>query len=90
MTKRLQVLFDDDELREIQRLAKGRRMTTAEWVRASLRAARDAESGADVGEKLAALRRAVAHAFPVGDINQVLEEVERGYGDVGLAKGHRE
>ena len=79
MTKRLQVLFDDDELSEIQRIAKRRRMTTAEWVRASLRAARDAESGTDAAEKLATVRRAVGHSFPVGDIDQVLEEIERGY-----------
>jgi hypothetical protein len=79
MTKRLQVLFDDDELRDIQRLAKRRRMTTAQWVRASLRAARDAESGADVGQKLAAVRRAASHTFPIGDIDEILEQIEQGY-----------
>jgi hypothetical protein len=79
MTKRLQVLFEDDELRELQRLARQHRMTTAEWVRRSLRAARDAESGADVGQKLAAVRTAVAHAFPTADIETMLDEIERGY-----------
>jgi hypothetical protein len=79
MTKRLQVLFDDDELRDIQRLARHRRMTTAEWVRRSLRAARDAESGADVGQKLTAIRVAAAHAFPTADIDVMLDEIERGY-----------
>jgi hypothetical protein len=85
MMKRLQVLFDDHELSEIQHLAKRRHMTTAEWVRASLRAAREAESGSDLSEKLAAVRRAVAHSFPVGDIDQVLEEIERGYTESGRA-----
>ncbi len=80
MTKRLQVLLDDDELAEFQRLARRRRMTTAEWVRASLRAARDAEDAPDSGEKLAAIHRASRHAFPTGDIDQLLEEIERGYG----------
>jgi hypothetical protein len=80
MTKRLQVLFEDDELKEIQRLARRHRMTTAEWVRRSLRAARDAESGADVGQKLAAVRTAAAFAFPTADIDTMLAEVERGYG----------
>jgi hypothetical protein len=79
MTKRLQVLFEDDELRELQRLARQHRMTTAEWVRRSLRAARDAESGADVGQKLAAVRTAAAHAFPTADIETMLDEIERGY-----------
>jgi hypothetical protein len=80
MTKRLQVLFGDDELRELQRLAREHRMTTAEWVRRSLRAARDAESGADIGQKLAAVRTAAAFSFPSADIDVLLEEIEHGYG----------
>ena len=79
MTKRLQVLFDDEELIELQRLARRNRMTTAEWVRRSLRAAREAESGSDVGQKLAAIRQAAGHAFPTGDIDQILDEIERGF-----------
>ena len=79
MTKRLQVLFEDSELRELQRLARQHRMTTAEWVRRSLRAARDAETGADVGHKLAAVRQAAAHSFPAPDIESLLAEIERGY-----------
>jgi hypothetical protein len=79
MTKRLQVLFDDEELREIQRLARRNRMTTAEWVRRSLRAAREAESGSDVGQKLAAIRAATRHSFPTADIEEMLDEIERGY-----------
>ena len=79
MTKRLQVLFEDDELNDIQRLARQRRMTTAEWVRRSLRAAREAEAGADVGQKLAAVRTAAAFEFPTADVGQMLDEIERGY-----------
>ena len=79
MTRRLQVLFEDDELREIQRLARRQRMTTAEWVRRSLRTARDAEGGAGIAEKLAAVRSASAHAFPTADIDTMLAEIERGY-----------
>jgi hypothetical protein len=79
MTKRLQVLFEDDELQELQRLARQHRMTTAEWVRRSLRAARDAESGADVAQKLAAVRQAASNAFPTADIESMLDEIERGY-----------
>lgn len=79
MTKRLQVLFDDDELNEIQRLARRQRLTTAEWVRRSLRSAREAEGGAGVGEKLAAVRAASAHDFPTGDVADLLADIERGY-----------
>lgn len=79
MTKRLQVLFEDDELQAIQRLARRQRLTTAEWVRRSLRSAREAEGGAGMGEKLAAVRAASVHAFPTGDIGDLLAEIERGY-----------
>jgi len=79
MTKRLQVLFDDDELRDIQRLARRHRLTTAEWVRRSLRSAREAESGSDIGQKLTAIRIAAAFEFPTADIDTMLDEIERGF-----------
>lgn len=79
MTKRLQVLFEDDELSELQGIARRHRMTTAEWVRRSLRMARDADAGADTSQKLAAVRRAAGFAFPTGDIDSLLGEIERGY-----------
>ncbi len=81
MTKRLQVLLDDEELAAFQRIARRRRMTTAGWVRHALRAAQEAEAGADVGQKLAAIRRATSHAFPSADIEVMLDEIERGYGE---------
>lgn len=83
MTKRLQVLFDDAELREIQRLARRRHMTVAEWVRQTLRAARVADAGADPRQKLAALHAATQHAFPTGEIDELLAGIERGYLDEG-------
>jgi hypothetical protein len=79
MSKRLQVLLEDREYREIQRIAHGRRMTVAEWVRQALRAASRQEPLGDAGKKLEVVRAAARHAFPIGDIDQVLEEIERGY-----------
>ena len=79
MTKRLQVLLPDSELRDIQRLARGRHLTTAEWVRNALRAARDEQAGTTVAEKLALVRRASAHAYPSGDIEAMLADIEHGY-----------
>jgi len=81
MTKRLQVLFEDDELADLQRIARRNRMTTAEWVRRSLRQARDADGGSDTSQKLAAIRTAAGFSFPAGDIGDVLDEIERGYLD---------
>lgn len=79
MTKRLQVLMDDDDLRSIQRLARKQRVTTAEWVRRQLREAQASQTRPDVAAKLAAIRTANAHAFPAPDIDQLLEEIQRGY-----------
>lgn len=50
MTKRLQVLFDDEYV-DLQRVAREDRMTVAEWVRQALRPAR-------LGFPLDGLRRA--------------------------------
>jgi hypothetical protein len=81
MTKRLQVLFDDDELADIQRLAKGQRKTTAAWVRDALRAARAGEAYGEPAAKLRAVREALTYAYPTGDIGDVLADIERGYAD---------
>jgi hypothetical protein len=81
MSKRLQVLLEDSELREIQRIARGQRMTVAEWVRQALRAARRRAPLGEASKKLDAVRLAARHAFPTGDIEQVLADIERGYLD---------
>ena len=81
MTKRLQVLFEDDELAEIQRLAKRQRKTTATWVREALRAARDAALYPDAEPKLRAVREALTHDYPTGEIDELLADIERGYAD---------
>jgi glucose-6-phosphate-specific signal transduction histidine kinase len=87
MTKRLQVLFEDDELKDIQQLARRRRMTTAEWVRRSLRAARVAEASDEVGQKLAVVRIAAAFKFPTADMGQILNEIERVQPRAGPKRG---
>jgi hypothetical protein len=85
MTKRLQVLLEDGELREIQRLARAQRLTVAEWVRQALRAARRRQPTGDVHKKLAAIRAAARHDFPTADIEQMLAQIARGYEDCDRA-----
>lgn len=68
------------ELRDIQRAARRQRMTVSEWVRGALRNARRTEPQARSAPKLEAIRAASAHAFPAGDIEQMLDEIERGRG----------
>lgn len=85
MTKRLQVLLDDAELRRIQRHARSRGMTTAAWVRQALRSASEAEGRVDPRRKLEAVRVAARFQFPVGELDEMLAEIEGGYlgGDAG-------
>jgi predicted 2-oxoglutarate/Fe(II)-dependent dioxygenase YbiX len=79
MTKRLQVLFEDEELAQIREIARRRRQTVAGWVRDVLRRAAQETTYAEVEPKLRAVREAAAHDFPVADIDQLLDEIERGY-----------
>jgi len=79
MSKRLQLIVDDAEFREFQKVARARRMTLSEWVRQALRAARREQPAADSGRKLAAVRSAARHAFPTADIDAMLGEIEQGY-----------
>jgi hypothetical protein len=84
MAKRLQVILGDPEYREIQRVARSRGMSIAEWVRQALQSARRREPTESLGKKLEAIRAAVKHEFPIADIDDLLAEIEQGYGS-----GHR-
>lgn len=79
MTKRLQVLFEDGEYAALQAAAASRGMTVAEWVRQALSAARREASTADVDRKLAAIRSAVRHSAPTGNVERLIAETDRGY-----------
>jgi len=86
MSKRLQVLLDAAEMRDLQRVARAERMTVAEWVRQTLRAARRGVPAGDGARKLAAIRAATRHEFPTADIDDMLGDIERGY--TGGRTGH--
>lgn len=79
MSKTLEVLLDDAELREIQQLARRRRVTVAEWVRQALRAAKRQEHRDDMKRKLEMVRAASTHAFPSGTIEDMLGDIEKGH-----------
>jgi hypothetical protein len=81
VTKRLQVLLDDAELRTIQRIAQRDKLTTAEWVRRRLREGAAASARPDTAARLAAIHAAYRHesSVPAADIGQMLDEIESGY-----------
>ena len=80
MAKRLQVILQDPEYREIQKMARSRRMSLAEWVRQALAMARRKEPMGGAAKKLEVIRAAAQHDYPAGDIDTMLAEIERGYG----------
>ena len=78
MSKRLQVLLEEEEYIEIRGIARRQRVTLAEWVRQALRkAAVDQPGTADV--KLRAIVDASRHQFPTADIDVMLQEIDYGY-----------
>ena len=77
MPKRLQVLLDEEEYLEFQGIARGQRVTLAEWVRQALRKAKvDQPRTSDA--KLRAIVDASRHEFPTADIDVMLREIENG------------
>ncbi len=80
MAKRLQVIVQDPEYRDIQRAARLRRMSIAEWVRQALFQAHRSEPTREVATPLDVIRAAARMDFPTADIDRMLEEIERGYG----------
>ncbi len=79
MSKRLQVLLDEKEFKELRQTARRQRMTVAEWVRQALRSARRQEPERDADRKLAAVRAAARHDLPPPDIDTMLAQIESGY-----------
>jgi hypothetical protein len=80
MSKRLQVILQDPQYREIKRAARFRQMSIAEWVRQALDLAHRREPVGKVGKKLAVIRAAARCDYPAGDIEHMLAEIEMGYG----------
>ena len=77
MTKRLQVLLDEEEYLEFRGIARTQRVTLAEWVRQTLRKAKvDQPGSADA--KLRAIVDASRHEFPTADIDVMLREIDDG------------
>jgi hypothetical protein len=79
MAKRLQVILQDQEYRDIRRIARMRGMSIAEWARQAIEAARRSESPVAADKKLAVIRSAARHQGPSCDVEQMLAEIEGGY-----------
>jgi hypothetical protein len=80
MSTRLQVLLDEVELEKMREHAVRQGMTLSEWVRQTLRQAMRLQPAPDIDKKLECVRAAMRHRFPTADIDQMLSEIEQGYG----------
>jgi hypothetical protein len=81
----MQVVMDEAEYELARQTARRRGLTLAEWVRQVLRRAARLEPTGDVERKLSALRAAVRHSFPTGEIDELLSDIESGYLDENQA-----
>jgi hypothetical protein len=92
MSKRLQVILPEADMRQIQYFAQADKLTVAEWVRRAIIAAQRAEPSGGAARKLGAVREAMrgsaggrvaanpfAQAYPTADMPRLLGEIERGY-----------
>jgi hypothetical protein len=79
VSKRLQVVMSESELKGYERIARAKGMALSAWVRQTLRAERQNEPGTSPERKLVAIRAAAQHRFPAPDVDQMLAEIARGY-----------
>ena len=78
MRRRLVVVLSESELDEIRRRARREGISVGEWVRRTPREARSRQPVHEPERKLKAVRRAAKHSLPTREIDQMLEEIERG------------
>jgi len=81
MSKRLQVLLDESEFGRLRQIAKEEGMTVSAWVRHVLRQASRDLPARRAEEKLTAIEHAILHEFPTADVDEMLAEIGRGYGE---------
>ena len=79
MSKRLQVIVDDSEYRDLQRVARRHKLTVSEWVRRAIRELALREPVQSPDRKLGMVREAARGSYPTADIEDILKDIERGY-----------
>ena len=80
MSKRLQVIMPDDEYRALTEEARRRGATVSRVVRQSLRQTLADQGEMDPERRIAAVLRFARFAGPTGEIDQLLDEIDRGRG----------
>lgn len=78
MSKRLQIVVEDEEHERFRKAAAREGLSLSEWVRRALERARQTQKGPAPSRKLSALDRALECGYPTADIDEMLEEIEKG------------
>ena len=79
MSKRLQVIVDDGEYRDLQRVARRHKLTVSEWVRRAIRELALREPAQSPDRKLGMVRESARGSYPTADIGEMLSDIDRGY-----------
>ena len=82
MSKRLQVVLPEEQYAEVAEFARRRGLTISECVRGLLRAACRSAPRGSADRKIATIRAAYEHGYPVADIDELLDQIASGNGAV--------
>lgn len=78
MSKRLQVLLSERELRAAKTESERQQQSLAEWVREALRLRLESSSPVSADERLGRILKYARYRGPTGDIEKLLAQIEHG------------
>lgn len=78
MSKRLQIVVEDEELERLRKAAVREGLTLSEWARRVLERARRSQKGPTPAQKIAAIERALTCGHPTADVEEMLAQIEKG------------
>lgn len=79
MSKRLQVLVTDEEMRLVKEMAAASHVSSGQWVRQLIRQATERRSPKTYEERMRLTLEAAKFNLPTCDIDQMNREIEEGY-----------
>jgi hypothetical protein len=79
MSIRLQVILENEEMKEIKKLAEQEKMTVSAWVRRAIAHEKRERPTLIAHKKIDVIRKASQYNFPSGDIDTITAEIESGY-----------
>ena len=75
----MQILLDDDELREVKKLAMQEKLTVSAWVRRAIQHEKKERPGTAAREKLLIIQNSSKYDFPTGEYKDIAADIDSGY-----------